>query len=215
MRSTKPEDPFDVCALAVGGGGPTFGVEEGLARNGLHSVPMIAVETDGATSLTASLATEKLMGMPAITGIATPAGARKASEHVLQICRKRPIESVVVDDRSAVEASFRFMDDHRIVVGDGPVAASSMVLTKPTSVWVAMDQLMTKPSKQSMMSERYTLPPGIWNSLMSVSHFTFGAFAWKSRLIRLSGTGLISPRYDPKRRRRGRATTSCSRFIKR
>ena len=52
---------------------------------------------------------------------------------------------------------------------------------------------MTMPSKQSMIGERYTLPAGIWNSVMSVSHFTFGAFAWKSRLIRFSGAGLISP----------------------
>lgn len=37
-----------------------------------------------------------------------------------------------------------------------------------------MVQLMTKPSKQSMMGDRYTLPAGIWNSVMSLSHFSFG-----------------------------------------
>lgn len=57
-----------------------------------------------------------------------------------------------------------------------------------------MDQLMTKPSKQPMTGERYTLPAGIWNSVMSVNHFSFGAAAWKSRLMGFSGVGLISPR---------------------
>ena len=46
-----------------------------------------------------------------------------------------------------------------------------------------MGQLMTRPSKQSMMGETYTLPVEIWNSAMSVSHFSFGAAAWKSQSI--------------------------------
>jgi hypothetical protein len=69
-------------------------------------------------------------------------------------------------------------------------------LTSSASGCVPIDQLMTKPSKQSMTGERYTLPAGIWNSVMSVSHFSFGAAAWKSRLMRFSGARLISPRSD-------------------
>jgi len=57
-----------------------------------------------------------------------------------------------------------------------------------------MVQLTTRPLKQSIMGERYTLPAGIWNSVMSVSHFSLGVFAWKSRLMTLSGAGLISPK---------------------
>jgi len=56
-----------------------------------------------------------------------------------------------------------------------------------------MDQLISNPSKQSIIGESHTLPAGIWNSVMSVSHFSFGVAAWKSRLRRLSGAGLISP----------------------
>lgn len=58
---------------------------------------------------------------------------------------------------------------------------------------VPIDQLMT-PSKQSIMGDRYTLPSRIWNSEMSVSHFSFGAIAVKSQLTRFSGAGLISLR---------------------
>lgn len=65
------------------------------------------------------------------------------------------------------------------------------------------------------MGDRYTLPAAIWNSVMSVSHFSFGATAWKSRLMKLSGAGLISPWYEPYRRRLARATTKHSCLIKR
>ena len=40
-----------------------------------------------------------------------------------------------------------------------------------------MDQLITSPSKQSILGDRYTLPGRIWNSVMSVSHFSFGVAA--------------------------------------
>ena len=52
------------------------------------------------------------------------------------------------------------------------------------------------PSKQSITGLRYTLPAGMENCVMSVSHFSFGASAWKSRATRLSGAALISPAYE-------------------
>jgi len=66
------------------------------------------------------------------------------------------------------------------------IAASSIVLTSSASGRVPIDQLTTIPSKQSIMGDRYTLPAGIWNSVISVSHFSFGALALKSRLRMLS-----------------------------
>lgn len=74
------------------------------------------------------------------------------------------------------------------------MAASSIVFTSSASGRVPIDQLTTWPSKQSIMGDRYTLPAAIWNSEMSVSHFSFGAAAVKSRSRRFSGAGLISPR---------------------
>lgn len=74
------------------------------------------------------------------------------------------------------------------------IADSSIVFTKLESGLVPIVQLMIRPSKQLIMGERYTFSAGIWNSVMSVSHFSFGAAAWKSRLRRFSGAGLISPR---------------------
>jgi hypothetical protein len=53
--------------------------------------------------------------------------------------------------------------------------AGSMVFTSSVSGLIPMDRLTTIPSKQSIIDERYTLPAGIWNSEISVSHFSFGA----------------------------------------
>lgn len=49
------------------------------------------------------------------------------------------------------------------------------------------------PSWQSIIGERYTFPSQALISVMSVSHFSFGASAVKSRLTRLPGAGVVSP----------------------
>ena len=45
----------DVVVLSVGGGGLLCGIIEGLRRNDMAHVPILAVETEGADSLGASL----------------------------------------------------------------------------------------------------------------------------------------------------------------
>jgi hypothetical protein len=55
------------------------------------------------------------------------------------------------------------------------MAASNMVFTSSASGRVPIVQLMTSPSKQSITGDRYRLPAGMWNSVMSVNHFSFGA----------------------------------------
>jgi L-serine/L-threonine ammonia-lyase len=107
---------FDAVVLSVGGGGLLAGVAEGLARNGLAETPIIAVETEGAASLAASVKAGKLTELPAITSIATSLGARKVSERAFEITQTLPVNCVTVTDRAAVEACTRFLDDHRMVV---------------------------------------------------------------------------------------------------
>ncbi|CCE98100.1 putative L-serine ammonia-lyase [Sinorhizobium fredii HH103] len=107
---------LDAVVLSVGGGGLLSGVAEGLARNGLQDIPIIAAETEGTGSLAASIKAGKLVELPSVSGIATSLGARKVCERAFEIARTRPVESVVVDDRSALEACTRFLDDHRVVV---------------------------------------------------------------------------------------------------
>ncbi|WP_267555296.1 pyridoxal-phosphate dependent enzyme, partial [Rhizobium rhizogenes] len=107
---------FDAVVLSVGGGGLLAGVSEGLDRNGLEHIPIIAAETEGAASLAASVTSGKLVELPAITSIATSLGARKVCQRAFEITRNRPVDCVVVDDRAAVNACMRFLDDHRTLV---------------------------------------------------------------------------------------------------
>ncbi|MGZ8304359.1 MAG: pyridoxal-phosphate dependent enzyme [Telluria sp.] len=106
----------DAVVLSVGGGGLMCGVIEGLRRNGWDTVPVIAVETQGADSLSKALKANQLVELPGITSIATSLGARKVAVQAFELARQHPVRSVVVSDQAAVEACLRFMDDHRVVV---------------------------------------------------------------------------------------------------
>jgi L-serine/L-threonine ammonia-lyase len=116
----------DAVVLSVGGGGLLCGVVEGLHRNDMASVPVIAVETAGADSYARSLAAGERVELPGVKSIATSLGARKVSEQAFELARRHPVEPVVVSDREAVEACLRFMDDHRVVVV--PACGASLAL---------------------------------------------------------------------------------------
>ena len=106
----------DVVVLSVGGGGLLCGVVEGLRRQGWGHVPVIAVETTGADSLSQAMSASRLVELPAITSIATSLGARKVSAQAFALSTEHPVVSVVVSDQAAVAACLRFMDDQRVVV---------------------------------------------------------------------------------------------------
>ncbi len=107
---------FDCVVASVGGGGLLAGIVEGLRRNGLRHVPVIAVETDGAASFAAALAAGEPVTLPAITSIATSLGARRVMPHLLDLAREHEIVSVVVSDPQAVQACTRFADTMRVLV---------------------------------------------------------------------------------------------------
>jgi L-serine/L-threonine ammonia-lyase len=106
----------DVVLLSVGGGGLLCGVVEGLRRNGWGHVPVVAVETVGADSLAQSMQAGQRIELPAITSIATSLGARRVSEQAFAWSQEHAITSRVVTDKVAVDASLRFLDDHRVLV---------------------------------------------------------------------------------------------------
>ncbi len=120
---------FDAVVLSVGGGGLLAGVSEGLDRNGLQTVPIIAAETEGAASLAAAVKSGKPVELPAITSIATSLGARKVAERAFEITRNRPVDCIVVSDRTAVDACLRFLDDHRVLVEPACGAALAVAYT--------------------------------------------------------------------------------------
>jgi L-serine/L-threonine ammonia-lyase len=106
----------DAVVLSVGGGGLLCGVINGLRRNGMAGVPVIAVETEGADSLARSVTAGERIELPGITSIATSLGARKVSQQAFDWTGRHPVRPVVVPDSAAVDACIRFMDDHRVVV---------------------------------------------------------------------------------------------------
>jgi L-serine/L-threonine ammonia-lyase len=118
----------DAVVLSVGGGGLLCGVLEGLHRNGWPDVPVIAVETEGAASLAASLAQGELVTLPAITSIATTLGARRVTARALEWASQHPIVPHVVTDSDAVRACLWFADKQRVVVEPACGASLSLLL---------------------------------------------------------------------------------------
>ena len=106
----------DVVVLSVGGGGLLCGVIEGLRRNDMAHVPILAVETEGADSLGASLRAGQHVEIEDIKSIATSLGAKKVASAAYQWCSRHEVASHVVSDREAVAACLRFAQDHRLLV---------------------------------------------------------------------------------------------------
>ena len=120
----------DAVVLSVGGGGLLAGVAEGLQRNGWDDVAIVAVETQGAASLAAAVAAREHVALPAVTSIATSLAARQVCAQAFAISQTRPIHSVVVSDRDAVDACQRFITDQRLVVEPACGAALAAVYGK-------------------------------------------------------------------------------------
>jgi L-serine/L-threonine ammonia-lyase len=117
----------DLVILSVGGGGLLCGVSEGLARNGLGSVPILAVETAGADSLAAAIKAGRVVELPKITSIAASLGARAVCARAFELTTQRRVDSMVVSDQAATEASVRFLEDHRVLVEPACGAALAVV----------------------------------------------------------------------------------------
>ena len=106
----------DVVVLSVGGGGLLCGVIEGLRRNDMAHVPILAVETEGADALAASLRAGQHVELEDIKSIATSLGAKKVASAAYEWCYRHEVASHVVSDLEAVTACLRFSQDHRLLV---------------------------------------------------------------------------------------------------
>lgn len=107
---------FDVVVCSVGGGGLLCGVLEGLHRNGLAQVPVLAVETAGAASYAAALDAGAPVLLEAITSVATSLGARQVAQAAVAWRLRHEIISVVVSDADAVDGCLRLAADLRMLV---------------------------------------------------------------------------------------------------
>lgn len=105
----------DAVVLSVGGGGLMCGVMEGLERNGLSDVPVIAVETEGAASFHAAANAGQSVEIKTISTVATSLGAKRVCNKAVEYALSRPVVSERVTDASAIRACLQFADDHRVV----------------------------------------------------------------------------------------------------
>ncbi|XP_043188057.1 serine dehydratase-like [Amphibalanus amphitrite] len=115
LQRQLPERPAAVL-LSVGGGGLANGVIEGLHRVGWDDVPVVAAETEGADCFSKALEAGKPVSLPDITSLAKSLGALQVSSRLFESAQTRPVFSVVVSDRQAVEACTRLAEDHRLLV---------------------------------------------------------------------------------------------------
>jgi L-serine/L-threonine ammonia-lyase len=105
-----------VCS--VGGGGLFSGVmlgREQLGKQG-EGMKVVAVETEGADSLSLSLRNGELSTLPAITSVATSLGARTVARQAFEYAQLDCVRSVVLSDRDAMGACVRFADEERMMV---------------------------------------------------------------------------------------------------
>jgi L-serine/L-threonine ammonia-lyase len=100
----------------VGGGGLLCGVIQGLHDVGWSTVPVITVETRGASSFAQSLQSGKRVTLDRITSLATSLGARTVCQRALDWTREHDVLPCTIEDTSAVQAVLRFADDHRFLV---------------------------------------------------------------------------------------------------
>jgi L-serine/L-threonine ammonia-lyase len=101
--------------VSVGGGGLMCGVVEGLHKVGWRDVPVVAMETTGADCFhLAQKAGELVEIYP--TSMAKSLGASVAAAQTLVWDAEHTIHSVVIEDRTAVEAAYEFAADHRLIV---------------------------------------------------------------------------------------------------
>ncbi len=127
----------DVVVLSVGGGGLLCGIIEGLRRKDMANVPVVAVETKGADSLSSSLKSGQHTEIEDIKSIATSLGAKKVAKAAYEWCDIHEVVSHVVSDREAVDACLRFSRDHRLLVE--PACGASLA-----SVYDPVNILMDK-----------------------------------------------------------------------
>jgi L-serine/L-threonine ammonia-lyase len=107
---------FDAIVTSVGGGGLFSGIAEGLDRNGLGHIPIIAVETEGADCLAKAMACGANVPLAELTSVATSLGANQVCDRAFEISQQRDVRSIVVSDLAALDACEWFLSDHRVLV---------------------------------------------------------------------------------------------------
>ncbi len=108
---------LDVVVASAGGGGLVSGIALALRALGREKqVEIISVETGGADCIAQSVRAGKLVELSTITSIAKLLGAKKTTPFIFETISRQVDKCVVVSDRQAVSALFRYLDEEKILI---------------------------------------------------------------------------------------------------
>jgi len=115
LKDDLPIKPA-LIVCSVGGGGLFCGIVEGLRKVGWEDVPVVAVETFGADSLSACHKAGRLTSLPAITSIAKSLGAKQVASKAYEYRISHPTIIHTIRDKAAVKAAIQFLQFHGYLV---------------------------------------------------------------------------------------------------
>lgn len=101
--------------LSVGGGSLLSGISQGLSKHDLN-IPIYAVETEGTASLNTAIKMGQHIKLDKVTGVATTLAAQQVCKKAFELTQSKEIKGITVTDKEAIDACFKFLDDHRTLV---------------------------------------------------------------------------------------------------
>ncbi|WP_133407266.1 pyridoxal-phosphate dependent enzyme [Parashewanella tropica] len=125
----------DAVVLSVGGGGLLCGVVEGLKRNNVSNIPILAAETIGADSFAQACEAKELVDIKNITSIATSLGATQIAEQAFKYSNEYPITNYTVTDFEAVSGCKTLLEEHRVLTEPACGASVAAVLKTDDPFW--------------------------------------------------------------------------------
>ena len=117
LRHRGEAVPPDAMVCSVGGGGLLCGVLLGLKKHHWDAkCKVLALETEGADSLSTALQQKQLVTLPGITSIATSLGATRVAQKAFDLAQQHGVKSAVLSDAEAAMGCWRLADDEHIIV---------------------------------------------------------------------------------------------------
>lgn len=136
--ATEGAPPPSAVVVAVGGGGLLCGVARGLDAH-RWDARLVAVETTGAASYAAALAAGRPVTLTAIDSVALTLGAKTVCAESVRVAARREVAAWQCDDRSAIAACGRLLDDHRVLVEPACGAALAAVYERAEPICTLPD----------------------------------------------------------------------------
>lgn len=116
IAAQMPNSAPDVIICSVGGGGLINGICQAMDDLNMHATTVLAMETEGADSLYASLQAHEVITLDKITSRATSLGCARVTDTTFKYAQRSTVRTVVLPDAEAAMGCWRLADDERIMV---------------------------------------------------------------------------------------------------